>query len=57
MHHFTKEDKIFREIIVNQKVPGGGRHPLNKKDIKEIPSLHFRTTEEMLENFVKKNGR
>ena len=51
VHHFTKEDKIFREIIVNQKVPGGGRHPLNKKDIKEIPSLHFRTTEEMLENF------
>ena len=34
VHHFTKEDKIFREIIVNQNVPGGGRHPLNKKDIK-----------------------
>ena len=52
VHHFKKEDKIFREIIVNQKVPGGGRHPLAKKDIKEIPSQHFRTTNEMLENFA-----
>lgn len=51
VHHFKKEDKIYREIIVNQKVPGGGRHPLAKKDIKEIPSQHFRTTSEMLDNF------
>ena len=51
VHHFKKEDKIYREIIVNQKVPGGGRHPLAKKDIKEIPSMHFRTTNEMLQDF------
>ena len=51
VHHFTREDKIYREIIVNQKVPGGGRHPLAKDDIKEIPSMHFRTTKEMLEDF------
>lgn len=51
VHHFKREDKIYREIIVNQKVPGGGRHPLAKKDIKEIPSQHFRTTNEMLEDF------
>ena len=51
VHHFDPEDKIYRKIIVNQKVPGGGRHPLAKKDITEIPSQHFRTTEEMLENF------
>ncbi len=51
VHHFTREDKIYREIIVNQKVPGGGRHPLAKKDIKNIPSQHFRTTNEMLEDF------
>lgn len=51
VHHFRKEDKIYREIIVNQKVPGGGRHPLAKKDIKEIPSQHFRTTKEMLNDF------
>ena len=31
VHHFRREDKIYRQIIVNQKVPGGGRHPLAKK--------------------------
>ena len=51
VHHFTKEDKIYRKIIVNQKVPGGGRHPLAKSNITEIPSQHFRTTNEMLDNF------
>lgn len=51
MHHFYREDKIFREIIINQKVPGGGRHPLAKKEITEIPSQHFRTTNEMLNDF------
>ncbi len=51
VHHIKREDKIYREIIVNQKVPGGGRHPLARKNIKNIPSNHFRTTEEMLEDF------
>ncbi len=51
VHHFTREDKIYREIIVNQKVPGGGRHPLAKSNITKIPSQHFRTTREMLEDF------
>lgn len=51
VHHLDRSDKIYRSIIVNQKVPGGGRHILNKKDIKEIPSMHFRTTDEMLEDF------
>ena len=51
VHHFEREDKIYRKIIVNQKVPGGGRHPLAKSGIKEIPSQHFRTTREMLEDF------
>lgn len=51
VHHLTRDDKIYREIIVNQKVPGGGRHPLARNNIKEIPSNHFRTTDEMLENF------
>ncbi len=51
VHHIKRDDKIYREIIVNQKVPGGGRHPLAKNGIKEIPSNHFRTTDEMLENF------
>ena len=51
VHHLTRDDKIYREIIVNQKVPGGGRHPLARKNIKEIPSNHFRTTDEMLNDF------
>ena len=51
VHHFNREDKIYREIIVNQKVPGGGRHPLAKSEIKEIPCQHFRTTDEMLNDF------
>ncbi len=51
VHYLNKEDKIYREIIINQKVPGGGRHPLNRSNIKNIPENHFRTTNEMLENF------
>lgn len=51
VHHFSREDKIYREIIVNQKVPGGGRHPLAKSSITNIPSQHFRTTREMLDDF------
>lgn len=51
VHHFLKEDKISREIIINQKVPGGGLHPLSKSEIQNIPSQHFRTTAEMLKNF------
>jgi len=51
VHHINKDDKIYREIIANQKVPGGGRHPLNKKNITSIPSQHFRTTREMLSDF------
>ena len=51
VHHLDRDDKIYREIIVNQKVPGGGRHPLSRRDIKSIPSFHFRTTKEMLDDF------
>ena len=52
VHHFKREDKIYREIIINQKVPGGGRHPLARNNITKIPSQHFRTTREMLEDFA-----
>ena len=51
VHHINKEDKIYREIIVNQKVPGGGRHPLARKNILQIPNQYFRTTEEMFDDF------
>ena len=51
VHYLTKEDKIYREIIINQKVPGGGRHALARGSIKNIPENHFRTTREMLDDF------
>lgn len=52
VHQLDPEDKIYREIIVNQKVSGGGRHPLNRTDIKSIPSQFFMTTREMLDEFA-----
>ncbi len=51
VHHLDKIDKVYREVIINQKVPGGGRHPLARNDIIDIPSAHFRTTKEMLDEF------
>ena len=53
VHHIMRDDKIYREIIVNQKVPGGGRHPLARCLDRhgKIPSQHFRTTKEMLKDF------
>ena len=54
-HTLSKEDKIYREIIVNQNVPGKGRHPLarylNDPNYNTIPDQYFRTTDEMLEEF------
>ena len=49
VHHLTKEDKIYREIIVHQKF-NGKLHPLNRKGL-EIPDMSFKTTKEMLEEF------
>lgn len=51
VHHILRSDKIYREIIINQKVPGGGRHPLAKNNITNIPSQHLRTTDEMMSDF------
>ncbi|MBE6152911.1 MAG: PolC-type DNA polymerase III [Firmicutes bacterium] len=53
VHHLDPEDKIYREIIINQKTPGiGGFHPLYKPSvIKNIPSFHMMTTKEMLDSF------
>ena len=50
VHHFYPQDKIYREIIIKTKA-NMGKHHLSKSSIKEIPSQHFRTTNEMLENF------
>ena len=53
VHQISRDDTIYREIIVNQKVPGGGRHPLARvlDKYQKIPSQHFRTTKEMLDDF------
>lgn len=55
VHTLNPEDKIYREIIVHQNVPGKGRHPLarylNLKGYETIPDQYFRTTDEMLEEF------
>lgn len=50
-HHLDPEDKMYREIYIDTPQVGGGLHPLNHPDIKDIPSMHFRTTDEMFENF------
>ncbi len=49
VHNLTKEDKIYREIIINQKF-NGKLHPLKRKGL-EIPNQYLKTTEEMLEDF------
>ena len=49
VHNLTKEDKIYREIIINQKF-NGKLHPLNRKGM-EVPNMYLKTTNEMLEEF------
>ncbi|MDF2700425.1 MAG: polC [Haloplasmataceae bacterium] len=51
VHHLDREDKIYREIYIDTPQTGGGYHPLANSDIKEIPSMHFRTTDEMFKDF------
>ena len=51
VHQMDADDKIYREIIVNQKVPGGGRHPLARNNITQIPNEYFRTTNQMMKDF------
>ncbi len=51
VHTLDPEDNIYREILVAQKQPGGGFHPLNKPSIKHIPNAYLMTTEEMLKEF------
>ena len=51
VHTLNPEDNIYREILVRQKVPGGGLHQLNKKNIQTIPNAYYMTTDEMLNEF------
>ncbi|WP_433749834.1 PolC-type DNA polymerase III [Falsibacillus pallidus] len=45
VHYLNPNDKIYRKILVNSQ---GGANPLNRH---ELPDVHFRTTNEMLEAF------
>ena len=56
VHYLNPEDKILRDIIIEQNAIGGGLHPLNpsyRKNFPEFanPDQHFRTTREMLTSF------
>ncbi len=51
VHTLEPEDNIYREILVMQRQPGGGLHPLNRKNIMTIPNAYFMTTNEMISEF------
>lgn len=46
VHYIHEEDAIFRKILIRSQ---GGANPLNRT---ELPESHFRTTDEMLEDFA-----
>nr|WP_240056501.1 PolC-type DNA polymerase III [Bacillus mesophilum] len=45
VHYLNPNDKIYRKILVNSQ---GGANPLNRHN---LPDVHFRTTNEMLDSF------
>ena len=45
VHYLNENDKIYRKILVNSQ---GGANPLNRH---RLPDVHFRTTDEMLNEF------
>jgi DNA polymerase-3 subunit alpha (Gram-positive type) len=49
VHHLNKEDVKLREVYVDAPKLGGGTHKLN--DLEKLPSFHFMTTNEMLDEF------
>ena len=48
-YYILKEDKRYRDILIDSPKVGGGFHEL--KDYKVRPDAHFRTTTEMLNEF------
>jgi DNA polymerase III subunit alpha, Gram-positive type len=46
VHYLNETDKIHRKILVNSQ---GGANPLNRH---QLPDVHFRTTNEMLDEFA-----
>ncbi|NHM29831.1 PolC-type DNA polymerase III [Neobacillus terrae] len=45
VHYLNENDKIYRKILINSQ---GGANPLNRH---QLPDVHFRTTNEMLDEF------
>ena len=50
VHQLTEDDLIVRKIYIDAPQIGGGVHPL-KDILPNVPSMHFMTTDEMLEEF------
>jgi len=46
VHYLNETDQKFREVLVRSQ---GGANPLNRHS---LPAVHFRTTDEMLEEFA-----
>jgi len=46
VHYLHPRDKIYRKILINSQA---GANPLNRH---KLPDVHFRTTDEMLDNFA-----
>ncbi|HBF74833.1 MAG TPA: PolC-type DNA polymerase III, partial [Lactobacillus sp.] len=44
-HYLNPEDAIYRKILINSQ---GGANPLNRQ---ELPDVHFRTTDELLDDY------
>ncbi len=45
VHYLNESDKIYRKILIGSQ---GNANPLNRQ---KLPDVHFRTTDEMLEEF------
>ncbi len=52
VHQLNKEDTIYRKIIVNQKIPTVGFHPLHHKEKTIVPNMYFMNTKEMKDEFA-----
>lgn len=46
VHYLNPEDHVYRDVIVKSQ---GGANPLNRTN---LPELHFRTTDDLLEDFA-----
>jgi len=46
VHYLNETDKVYRKILISSQ---GGANPLNRH---ELPDVHFRTTNEMLDSFA-----